>query len=103
MPVNVNEIIRKLSPAERKKVQARAAAIIAEEMGSPPEVLRVIGAESKRKGTASLSSRQIDRIIKKARTQKKAGRKSSGVSPSSGLSCSSNAKAWKLVEQKPAP
>jgi transcriptional regulator with XRE-family HTH domain len=32
MPVNVNEIIRKLSPAERKKVEARAAEIIAEEM-----------------------------------------------------------------------
>jgi transcriptional regulator with XRE-family HTH domain len=32
MPVNVNEIIRKLSPAERKKVEHRAAEIIAEEM-----------------------------------------------------------------------
>ena len=32
MPVNVNEIIRKLSPAERKKVAHRAAEIIAEEM-----------------------------------------------------------------------
>jgi prevent-host-death family protein len=37
-----------------------------------PEVLRVIGEESKRKGTASLSSRQIDRVIKAARGQKKA-------------------------------
>lgn len=32
MPVNVNEIIRKLSPAERKKVEHRAAEIIEEEM-----------------------------------------------------------------------
>jgi transcriptional regulator with XRE-family HTH domain len=32
MPVNVNEIIRKLSPAERKKVEDRAAELIAEEM-----------------------------------------------------------------------
>jgi len=32
-----------------------------------PEVLRVIGAESKRKGTSKLSSRQIDRIIRAAR------------------------------------
>ena len=32
MPVNVNEIIRKLSPAERRMVEARAAALIAEEM-----------------------------------------------------------------------
>jgi DNA-binding XRE family transcriptional regulator len=32
MPVNVDQIIRKLSPAERKKVEARAVEIIAEEM-----------------------------------------------------------------------
>src|SRR5208282_3857721 len=32
MSVNVNEIIRKLNPAERKKVEARAAQLIAEEM-----------------------------------------------------------------------
>lgn len=32
MPTNVNDIIRKLSPAERKKVEARAAQLIAEEM-----------------------------------------------------------------------
>ena len=32
MPVNVNEIIRKLSPPERKRVEDRAAEIIAEEM-----------------------------------------------------------------------
>lgn len=32
MPVNVNEIIRKLTPAQRKKVRVRADAIIAEEM-----------------------------------------------------------------------
>ena len=32
MSVNVNEIIRKLNPAERKKIEDRAADIIAEEM-----------------------------------------------------------------------
>jgi DNA-binding XRE family transcriptional regulator len=32
MSVNVNEVIRKLSPADRKKVEDRAAEIIAEEM-----------------------------------------------------------------------
>jgi len=32
MPVNVNQIIRKLSQAERKKVENRAAELIAEEM-----------------------------------------------------------------------
>jgi hypothetical protein len=31
MSVNVNEVIRKLSPAERKKVEDRTAEIIAEE------------------------------------------------------------------------
>ncbi len=75
MPASVNEIIRELSPAERKKIEDRAAELIAEEMGSRAAVLRVIGEESKRKGTASLSSRQIDRIIKAARAQKGIGRK----------------------------
>jgi hypothetical protein len=40
-----------------------------------PAVLRAIGEESRRKGTASLSSSQIDRIIKAARAQEKIGRK----------------------------
>jgi prevent-host-death family protein len=34
-----------------------------------PEVLRVIGEESQRKGTDKLSSRQIDRVIKSTRAQ----------------------------------
>src|SRR2546427_8932888 len=34
-----------------------------------PEVLKVIGEESQRKGTDRLSSRQIDRVIKAARAQ----------------------------------
>ncbi len=32
MPTNVNDIIKKLSPAQRKKVKSRAAELIAEEM-----------------------------------------------------------------------
>ncbi len=40
-----------------------------------PEVLRAIGEESTRKGTASLSARQIDTIISAARRSKKAARK----------------------------
>lgn len=32
MPRNVDDIIKKLSPAQRKKVEARAAQLIAEEM-----------------------------------------------------------------------
>lgn len=35
-----------------------------------PEVLRIIGEESKKKGTSRLSSREIDRIVKKARAAK---------------------------------
>jgi prevent-host-death family protein len=36
-----------------------------------PEVLRIIGEESKRKGTSTLTSRQIDQVIRAARAQKK--------------------------------
>ncbi len=32
MPTNVNDVIRKLNPARRKKVEARASKLIAEEM-----------------------------------------------------------------------
>jgi prevent-host-death family protein len=35
-----------------------------------PEVLKAIGEESKRKGTDTLSSRQIDQVIKTARAKK---------------------------------
>jgi prevent-host-death family protein len=35
-----------------------------------PDVLRVIGEDSKRKRTDTLTSRQIDQVIKAARTQK---------------------------------
>jgi prevent-host-death family protein len=36
-----------------------------------PEVLRIIGEESVRKGTAALTPRQIESVIKTARAQKK--------------------------------
>jgi len=35
-----------------------------------PEVLRVIGEESERKGTSSLTGRQIERVIKASRTER---------------------------------
>ncbi|MGB8061479.1 MAG: type II toxin-antitoxin system Phd/YefM family antitoxin [Candidatus Sulfotelmatobacter sp.] len=35
-----------------------------------PEVLRILGNESKRKGTNKLSSKQIDQIVKAARRSK---------------------------------
>src|SRR5256884_8992547 len=40
-------------------------------LASPePEVLKVIGEESQRKGTDKLTSRQIDQVIKATRAQK---------------------------------
>jgi prevent-host-death family protein len=39
-----------------------------------PEVLRLIGDESRLKGTATLTSRQIDRVIKAVRAPKPARR-----------------------------
>ena len=36
-----------------------------------PEVLRIIGEDSERKGTNTLTSRQIDQVIQATRTQKK--------------------------------
>jgi len=35
-----------------------------------PEVLRLLGEESKRKGTSAMPSRQIDQVIKAARARK---------------------------------
>ena len=35
-----------------------------------PDVLRILGAESRRKGTDSLTSQQIDQVIKAARGRK---------------------------------
>jgi len=40
-------------------------------MAAPePEVLRLIGEDSRRKGTDALTSREIDQVIKAARSQK---------------------------------
>ena len=36
-----------------------------------PEVLRILGEESQTKGTSTVTSRQIDQVIKAARAQKK--------------------------------
>lgn len=38
-----------------------------------PDVLRILGEESERNGTDTLTSRQIDRLIQASRTQKKKG------------------------------
>ena len=71
-----------------KQIEERQSSLVIEKRGTPraillsireyvrlaapePEVLKAIGLESKRKGTDTLSSRQIDRIIKAARARKK--------------------------------
>jgi hypothetical protein len=49
MPTNVEDIIRKLSPAQRKKVETRAAPLIAEEMPDrKPVVLSGIAEDDSR-------------------------------------------------------
>ena len=70
-----------------RRVEDESRALVIEKRGTPkavligirdyirlaapePEVLRVIGEESQRKGTDKLASHQIDQIIKAARTQK---------------------------------
>jgi len=67
-----------------RRVEDEGRSLIIEKRGSPravllslrdyvrlaapePEVLRIIGEESRRKGTNSLGSKQIDRIIRAAR------------------------------------
>lgn len=76
---NVGKLLRQVEDERRS--------LIIEEHGTPkavllsirdyvrlaapePEVLRIIGEESQRKGTDKLTSRQIDDIIKAVRTQK---------------------------------
>ena len=70
-----------------RRVEDEHRSLVIEECGTPkavllsirdyvrlaapePEVLRVIGEESKRKGTDKLSSRRIDQIINTARARK---------------------------------
>src|ERR1022692_5113761 len=70
-----------------RRVEEEHRSLVIEERGTPkavllsirdyvrlaapePEVLRVIGEESERNGTSKLSSREIDRIIKAARSRK---------------------------------
>jgi prevent-host-death family protein len=70
------------------RVDGQRGSLVIEKRGSPkavligirdyvrlaapePEVLRVIGEESRKKGTDKLTSSQIDRVIKAARAQKR--------------------------------
>ena len=69
------------------RVEEERRSLVIEERGTPkaillsirdyvrlaapePEVLRIVGEESRCKGTDSLTSRQIDRVIKASRTQR---------------------------------
>jgi len=70
-----------------ERVDAQRQSLVIEKRGTPkavllsirdyvklaapePEVLRLLGEESERKGTSALTSRQIDKIIKTARSMK---------------------------------
>ncbi len=70
------------------QVQTERSSLVIEKRGTPravllslreymrlaapePEILRIIGDESKRKGTSKLTSRQIDRVIQSARARTK--------------------------------
>jgi prevent-host-death family protein len=70
-----------------RRVEVESRSLVIEKRGTPkavllsildyvrlaapePEVLNLIGAESQRKRTHKLSSRQIDRVIKATRAQK---------------------------------
>ena len=70
-----------------RRVEDEGRSLVIEKRGSPravllsirdyvrlavpePEVLRILGQESKRKGTHKLSPRQVDQIIKAARQSK---------------------------------
>ena len=77
---NIGKLLRRVEDEQRS--------LVIEKRGSPtavllsirnyvrlvapePEVLRVIGEESKLKGTNNLSSRRIDQIIQNARAEKR--------------------------------
>jgi prevent-host-death family protein len=71
-----------------KRVEDEGRSLIIEKRGTPravllsirdyvrlsvpePEVLRIVGAESKRKGTDRLTSKQIEQVIKAARRSRR--------------------------------
>lgn len=76
---NFGQLLRRVEDERRSVVIERRGAAKAVLIGireyvrlatPEPEVLRVIGEESRRNGTDKLTSRQIDRVIKAARAQK---------------------------------
>ncbi len=76
---NFSELLRRVEQERRsmvieKRGTPRAVLLSIRDyvrLASPePEVLQALGVESRRKGTNSLTSAQIDRIIKAARSKK---------------------------------
>jgi hypothetical protein len=57
-------------PKPAKKPSHVASALRVRLASPEPKILKIIGEESKRKGTATLSSSQIERVIKAARAKK---------------------------------
>jgi prevent-host-death family protein len=77
---NFGKILRRMDIEQRSLViekRGTPAAVLLNirdyvKLATPePEVLKIIGAEAKRNRTSSLTSRQIDQVIKAARTEKK--------------------------------
>lgn len=77
---NLGKILRRLDVERRSLViekRGTPAAVLLNirdyvRLAAPePEVLKIIGEEAKRNRTASLTSRQIDQVIKAARSEKK--------------------------------
>ncbi len=77
---NFGKILRRMDIEQRSLViekRGTPAAVLLNirdyvKLATPePEVLKIIGAEAKRNSTSSLTSRQIDQVIKAARTEKK--------------------------------
>jgi prevent-host-death family protein len=76
---NLGKILRRLDTEQRSLViekRGRPAAVLLNlrdyvRLAAPePEILKIIGDEARRNRTRSLSSRQIDRVIRAARSEK---------------------------------
>jgi prevent-host-death family protein len=77
---NLGKILRRIEVEQRSVViekRGTPAAVLLNirdyvKLAAPePEVLKIIGAEARRRRTSALTSRQIDRVISKARAARK--------------------------------
>ena len=62
-----------VTTTKREKTKRRLAAVLGDirSAGLEPDMLRIIGEESKQNGTDALTSREIDRLVKSTRTRRK--------------------------------